>query len=108
MEKKFTDEELVKHWPNFTSHIVGVNGTQLHFVDSGGNGPVVLCLPGWPQTWYSYRSLAVPLSDHFRVIVVDIRGMGSSATPPSGYDKRTMAADVYELMVTWTSIRHTC
>lgn len=98
MAQIFSDDELVKRWPNFTSHMMDVNGTRLHFVDSGGNGPVLLCLPGWPQTWYSYRSVAVPLSEHCRVIVVDIRGMGSSATPPSGYDKKTMATDVYELM----------
>jgi pimeloyl-ACP methyl ester carboxylesterase len=98
MEQVYNDEQLIKHWPGFTSHVVEVNGIQLHFVDGGGIGPVLICLPGWPQTWYSYRSVAVPLADHFRVIVVDIRGMGSSATPASGYDKKTMATDVYELM----------
>lgn len=98
MEQVYSDEQLIKHWPGFTSHVMEVNGTQLHFVDGGGEGQVLICLPGWPQTWYSYRSVALPLADHFRVIVVDIRGMGSSATPASGYDKKTMATDVYELM----------
>ncbi|MEH3114596.1 alpha/beta hydrolase [Pedobacter terrae] len=98
MEQVYSDAQLLKHWPGFTSHIVEVNGTQLHFVDSRGNGPVLICLPGWPQSWYSYRAVALPLADYFRVIVVDIRGMGSSATPASGYDKKTMATDVYELM----------
>ncbi|WP_255563132.1 alpha/beta fold hydrolase [Mucilaginibacter sp. 21P] len=64
----------------------------------GGTGPVLLCLPGWPQTWYSYRSVALPLAGQYTVIVVDIRGMGSSATPPAGYDKKTMATDIYRLM----------
>lgn len=98
MEQVYSDAQLIKHWPGFTNHVMEVNGTQLHFVDSGGEGPVLICLPGWPQTWYSYRSVALPLADHFRVIVVDIRGMGSSATPTSGYDKKTMATDVYKLM----------
>ncbi|WP_412467947.1 alpha/beta fold hydrolase [Pedobacter sp. KLB.chiD] len=98
MKQLYSNAQLLKHWLGFTSHIVEVNGTQLHFVDSGGKGPVLICLPGWPQTWYSYRSVALPLADSFRVIVIDIRGMGSSATPASGYDKKTMATDVYKLM----------
>ncbi|GAB2687805.1 alpha/beta hydrolase [Mucilaginibacter koreensis] len=97
MEANFQDELLIKNWPGFSSQYIEVNGTQLHYVD-GGTGPVLICLPGWPQTWYSYHSIAPQLATQFRVIVVDIRGMGSSATTVSGYDKKTMAADIYELM----------
>nr|WP_249665326.1 alpha/beta hydrolase [Mucilaginibacter sp. Bleaf8] len=71
----------------------------MHYVD-GGKGPVLTCLPGWPQTWYSYLPIAPKLAEQFHVIVIDIRGMGSSAMPASGYDKKTMAADVYELTLT--------
>jgi pimeloyl-ACP methyl ester carboxylesterase len=97
MQNQYTDQELIKQWAGFTSHSIEVNGTQLHYVD-GGKGATLLCLPGWPQTWYSYHKVAPELAKHFRVIVVDIRGMGSSATPPSGYDKKTMATDVYQLI----------
>lgn len=39
-----------------------------------------------------------PLADEgFRVIAVDYRGAGDSSHPPSGYDKKTMAQDVYTL-----------
>lgn len=98
METIYQDEQLIKNWPGFSNHHIEVNGTQLHYVD-GGTGPVLICLPGWPQTWYSYHAVAPGLAAKFRVIVIDIRGMGSSATPASGYDKKTMAADVYELML---------
>jgi len=97
MQNQYTDQELIKKWAGFTSHTIKVNGTQLHYVD-GGKGATLLCLPGWPQTWYSYHKVAPALAMHFRIIVVDIRGMGSSATPPSGYDKKTMATDVYQLI----------
>ncbi|MBS7562907.1 alpha/beta hydrolase [Mucilaginibacter sp. Bleaf8] len=97
MQNKYTDEELILHWPGFSNHYVEVNGISLHYVD-GGSGPALVCLPGWPQTWYSYHNLAPALAQYFRVIVVDIRGMGSSATPPDGYDKKTMATDIYELI----------
>lgn len=97
MQDIYKDEQLIKHWDGFTNHQAHVNGTQLHYVD-GGHGPILICLPGWPQTWYSFHRVAPELAKHFRVIVVDIRGMGSSATPLSGYDKRTMATDIYGLI----------
>lgn len=98
MENQYTDESLIQHWNGFTNHTIDVNGTSLHYVD-GGNGIPIICLPGWPQTWYSYRNIALSLAENYRVIVVDIRGMGSSATPLSGYDKKTMAADIHELIL---------
>nr|WP_262894879.1 alpha/beta hydrolase [Hymenobacter guriensis] len=58
----------------------------------------MVCLPGWPQTWYSYHPIAAGLARHYRVIIVDIRGMGSSEKPAAGYDKKTMAQDIYELL----------
>lgn len=64
----------------------------------GGSGTPLICLPGWPQTWYSYHSVATELAKVYRVIIVDIRGMGSSEKPESGYDKKTMATDILELV----------
>lgn len=98
MKEIYEDDQLIKQWDGFTNHMAAVNGTELHYVD-GGQGPVLICLPGWPQTWYSYHRIAPELARYFRVIVVDIRGMGSSATPLTGYDKKTMAADIYELIL---------
>jgi pimeloyl-ACP methyl ester carboxylesterase len=93
----YADEELIKHWPGFENRYINVNGVELHYVD-GGAGTPLICLPGWPQTWYSFKNIAPALAKKYRVIVVDIRGMGTSAKPDSGYDKRTMATDIYELI----------
>lgn len=93
----YSDEVLIQHLPGFTNHYATVNGIRLHYV-AGGSGPVLVCLPGWPQTWYSYHPIAAELAQHYRVIIVDIRGMGSSDKPAAGYDKKTMAQDIYELL----------
>jgi len=93
----YSDEELIKHLPGFTNHYATVNGVRLHYV-AGGSGPALVCLPGWPQTWYSYHPIAAGLAQHHRVIILDIRGMGSSDKPAAGYDKKTMAQDIYELV----------
>lgn len=93
----YSDEELIKQWPGFKNKYSTVNAVELHYVE-GGSGEPLICLPGWPQTWYSFRTIAPGLAQKYRVIVVDIRGMGTSEKPESGYDKKTMATDIYELI----------
>ncbi len=92
-QNDYSDDELIKKIPGFANKYVSVNGVRIHYVE-GGSGMPLICLPGWPQTWYSYHPIAVELSKKYRVIIVDIRGMGSSEKPESGYDKKTMATDI--------------
>jgi pimeloyl-ACP methyl ester carboxylesterase len=92
----YSDDALLQKFPGFTNHYVTVNGVQLHYVE-GGSGQPLVCLPGWPQTWYSFHPIAAELAAKYRVIILDIRGMGSSDKPAGGYDKKTMAQDVYAL-----------
>lgn len=96
-KEDLSDAALVKKLPGFTNGYADVNGTRLHFVEGGLGKPLIL-LPGWPQTWWSYRKMMPLLAAHYHVIVVDIRGMGGSARPADGYDKKTMAQDVYALL----------
>jgi pimeloyl-ACP methyl ester carboxylesterase len=92
----YSDEELIKKLPGFKNHYATVNGIKLHYVE-GGKGTPLICLPGWPQTWFSYHPIASELAKTYHVIIIDIRGMGTSDKPKDGYDKKTMAKDVYEL-----------
>jgi pimeloyl-ACP methyl ester carboxylesterase len=92
-----TDEQLTSQLSGFTSKYIDVNGTTLHLVE-GGQGEPLLLLPGWPQTWWAYHKVMPALAAHFKVLAIDIRGMGSSAKPENGYDKKNMALDVYELI----------
>ncbi|SDY12670.1 Pimeloyl-ACP methyl ester carboxylesterase [Amycolatopsis xylanica] len=80
----------------FTSAHADVNGTSLHYVTGGQGAPLVL-LPGWPETWWQFRKIMPALARRYRVIAVDLRGMGGSAKPAGGYDKKTMARDIFEL-----------
>lgn len=89
----FSDDELIKNLPGFANKYTTTNGVKLHYVE-GGSGKPLLCLPGWPQTWYSLKPVALQLAEKYRVIIVDLRGMGSSEKPESGYDKKTMAKDI--------------
>lgn len=76
---------------------VRVNGIRIHYVTEGKGLPVVL-LHGWPQTWFQWRKIMPILSEHYTVVAPDLRGYGDSDKPRDGYDKRTMASDIRELM----------
>ena len=92
-----SDAALVRSMRGFTNDTATVNGIQIHYVTGGKGDPLVL-LPGWPETWWEYHKMMPTLAKRFHVIVVDLRGMGSSERPVGGYDKKTMAEDVYALV----------
>lgn len=81
----------------FSHHLVPVNGIQLHYVIGGHGDPVVL-LHGWPETWYAWRHVMPALAKNYTVIVPDLRGLGDSSKPTTGYDGRTVAEDVHQLV----------
>jgi pimeloyl-ACP methyl ester carboxylesterase len=81
----------------FTSRYVNANGVRLHAV-IGGNGPPLLLVHGWPQTWYQWRLVMPALARDFTVIAVDQRGIGLSDKPQRGYDSGTQANDLVALM----------
>lgn len=81
----------------FTSRLVEVNGLRLHAV-TGGDGPALLLVGGWPQTWYAWREVMPALARRHTVVAVDPRGAGLSDKPDDGYDAGTLAADLVALM----------
>lgn len=78
-------------------HTTQVNGIRMHYVEAG-SGPPVLLLHGFPETWYCWRHQIPALAARYRVIAPDLRGYGETRKPATGYDKRTMARDIRELM----------
>jgi hypothetical protein len=74
-----------------------VNGIKMHYV-SAGRGPNVVLLHGWPQTWFAWRNVMEQLSSRFTLIAPDLRGVRLTERPSSGYDKRTIAADIRALI----------
>jgi haloacetate dehalogenase len=66
-------------------------------VATGGAGPAVLLLHGFPQTHLAWRGVAPLLAERFRVVCPDLPGYGASA-PAASYAKRTTAATMVALM----------
>lgn len=78
-------------------HTVTVGDVRLHYVRAGEGEPLVL-LHGWPQTWASWRRVIPALAEEYTVIVPDLRGLGASSKPETGYDTDTVAADIRGLV----------
>jgi pimeloyl-ACP methyl ester carboxylesterase len=55
-------------------------------------------LHGVPETWYEWRHIMPALAKNYTVIVPDLRGLGDSSKPVTGYDGNTTAEDIYQLL----------
>src|SRR4030095_2145269 len=73
------------------------NGVKLRY-KIAGSGPLVLLLHGYAQTSHMWVPLIPRLATIHTVIAPDLRGIGGSQRAPGGYDKKTMAQDVHELV----------
>lgn len=82
----------------WTSGICKTNGIETHYLRTGsGTRPVVL-LHGLMLNGACWTPLARTLEDKYDVVMPDARGHGNSSTPDHGYDYRTFAADVVNLI----------
>jgi pimeloyl-ACP methyl ester carboxylesterase/quercetin dioxygenase-like cupin family protein len=78
---------------SFLIREIPTNGTTLH-VRVGGHGPAVVLLHGYGETGDMWAPLAARLATNHTVVVPDLRGMGLSAQPAGGYDKKTQGHDI--------------
>lgn len=78
-------------------HDADLGDVRLHYVTAGAGESVVL-LHGWPETSFQWRKVMPLLAERYHVIAPDLRGLGDSSTPESGYDKHSLAEDVWRLM----------
>jgi pimeloyl-ACP methyl ester carboxylesterase len=76
---------------------VATNGTTLS-VRVGGQGPAVVLLHGYGETGDMWAPLATELAHDHTVVAPDLRGMGLSARPDGGYDKKTQGQDIAGLL----------
>lgn len=77
----------------FRTQDVATNGTTI-YVRVGGAGPAVVLLHGYGETGDMWAPVAADLAADHTVVAPDLRGLGLSAHPADGYDKKTQAGDV--------------
>ncbi|MHC8320025.1 alpha/beta fold hydrolase [Pseudomonas sp. GB2N2] len=78
---------------SFRTQDIAVEGAKIH-VRVGGKGPAVVLLHGFGDTGDMWAPLAADLAKDHTVVVPDLRGLGLSSIPESGYDKKTQAGDI--------------
>jgi pimeloyl-ACP methyl ester carboxylesterase len=92
-----TDARITPFPASFSTRVVQTNGTSL-YVRVGGKGPAVVLLHGFGDTGDMWAPLATQLVKDHTVIVPDLRGMGLSMHPDSGYSKKNQAVDIAGVM----------
>lgn len=58
---------------------------------TGGQGPPVVLVAGWPQTAEAYCDLFEPLSQKYQFFALDPPGLGGSSASTDGYDTKTIS-----------------
>jgi haloacetate dehalogenase len=89
-------------FPGFKAMRVRTSGATINLV-TGGKGPALLLLHGYPQTHAIWHKIAPALARDYTVVCADLRGYGDSSKPKglpdhSNYSKRAMAQDMAEVM----------
>ena len=82
-----------------THRDVRARGLRFHVAEAGpADAPAVVLLHGWPQHWFMWRDVIPALATDRRVIAPDLRGLGWSDAPKTGYLKQELADDVLALL----------
>ena len=83
--------------PSFRTQEIATDGATIH-VRVGGQGPAVVLLHGFGDTGDMWTPVAAALAKDHSVVVPDLRGMGLSSHPEAGYDKKTQARDIAQVL----------
>ncbi len=99
---RFGTAQIARHFPGFIHLDLSTKGAIIR-LRHGGSGPPLLLLHGNPQNHFCWHKIAARLSEHFHVVLPDLRGYGDSSLPVPGPDHinfsfRAMAQDMIEVM----------
>jgi pimeloyl-ACP methyl ester carboxylesterase len=92
-----------ERWQHGFAFVDEAREVRIHYIDCPPEGKqergTVLLIHGYPNTSYQWRHVITPISNAgYRVIAPDYRGAGDSSHPRSGYDKVTVADDLYKVV----------
>ena len=84
--------------PTFETHSVGTRRIR---IATEGQGPLVLMVHGFPESWYSWRHQMEPIAKAgYRAVAMDVRGYGGSSKPHAiaAYDMESLVGDIAGLI----------
>ena len=83
----------------FSEHLVDLGEVTLGYATAGDpEAPALLLVPGQTESWWGYEAVVGPLSEHFQVFAVDLRGQGRSTRTPGRYTLDTIGGDLVRFL----------
>jgi pimeloyl-ACP methyl ester carboxylesterase len=82
----------------YQSLTADVHGVNIHYLKGGEGKKLLVLLHGFGETSHMWVPFFQEFGADYTVIAPDIRGLGDSSRPASGYDKKTAAVDIRELV----------
>jgi len=83
---------------NYESHAANLGAVKIHYLRAGTGKKSLVLIHGFGDTSHMWIPLFDEFGKDYTIIAPDMRGLGESSRPAGGYDKKTIAADIHELM----------
>ncbi len=81
------------------TRFLAVNGGRIAYDDTGGNGPLILAIPGMGDLRSEYRLLRPALEGAgYRVVTMDVRGFGATSARWDDYSAHAVGRDALALI----------
>jgi pimeloyl-ACP methyl ester carboxylesterase len=75
-----------------------LTGARIHYLKAGSGKKTLVLIHGFGDTSRMWIPLFDQFSNDYTIIAPDMRGLGDSSRPATGYDKKTIASDIHELV----------
>jgi len=82
----------------YESHTANLSAVKIHYLKAGTGKKTLVLIHGFGDTSHMWIPLFDEFGSDYTIIAPDMRGLGESSRPVAGYDKKTIAADIHELM----------
>ena len=82
----------------YQSLTASFSGVKIHYLKAGTGSKTLVLIHGFGDTSRMWIPLFEAFGKDYTIIAPDMRGLGESSRPASGYDKKTLAADIHDLV----------
>ena len=91
-------EEINAQHRKYESQAANLTGAKIHYLQAGTGTKKLVLIHGFGDTSHMWIPLFEEFGKNYTIIAPDMRGLGESSRPTTGYDKKTMSADIHELV----------
>src|SRR5437762_13501255 len=83
---------------NYESQTANLSAVKIHYLKAGTGKKTLVLIHGFGDTSHMWIPLFDEFGTDYTILAPDMRGLGDSSRPATGYDKKTIAADIRELV----------